>query len=49
MRLSSTRSFWNVRIFETEVAYKVSLFISAELILAVNARGSACSYIAKNI
>lgn len=36
-----------MRISETEVAYKVSLFIFAELILAMNARGSACSYIAE--
>ncbi|KFV10925.1 Targeting protein for Xklp2-B, partial [Tauraco erythrolophus] len=31
MRLGSTRSFWNVRISETEGAYKVSLFISASV------------------
>lgn len=30
MRLGSTRSFWNARTSETEVAYKVSLFISAQ-------------------
>lgn len=36
MRLCGTGSFWNARISETEVTYKVSLFMSRAELVDVN-------------